>query len=273
MKSVFHLLVGLLILAIFSGCAQRKQYTSSSVVEYLYSNKQVKETPTVPVLSLPLKVGIAFVPESNRYRSALTETDKEKLLDTVAKSFKKYAYIDTIEIIPSAYLRARGGFTNLDQIRTMYGVDVIALVSYDQHQFTDQNFLTLTYWTLLGMYIVPGEENDTHTMVDAVVYDIASKKLLFRAPGVSHIKGVATPINLSKMLREDSREGFMKASEELIVNLNKELQKFKEKVKQSPKEYCVTHKQGYRGGGTINIGFLLLLGVVGGYGFWYRKNY
>lgn len=41
-------------------------------------------------------------------------------------------------------------------------MDVVALVSRDQVQFTDQGLLSLTHWTLVGAYIVPGERNDTH---------------------------------------------------------------------------------------------------------------
>ncbi len=48
----------------------------------------------------------------------------------------------------------------------MYDIDVIALVSYDQVQFTDGSFLSLTYWTIVGAYVVAGEKNDTSTMLD-----------------------------------------------------------------------------------------------------------
>jgi rhombotail lipoprotein len=135
--------------------------------------------------------------------SSLTEAEKTNLLDKVADNFRKYDFVSEIEVIPSAYLTEGGSFQNLDQIKTMYGTDVIALVSYDQVQFTDEGLLSLTYWTLLAAYVISGEKNDTSTMLDTAVYDIESRKMLFRAPGTSSIKGRSTPINLSEELRAD----------------------------------------------------------------------
>jgi len=108
----------------------------------------------------------------------LTEKKRQDLMQEVANHFKKYPFVKDIEVIPSAYLSPRGSFANLDQIKTMYGVSVIVLLSYDQTQFTDEGALSLTYWTIVGAYLVRGEKNDTHTMLDAVVYDIPSRKML-----------------------------------------------------------------------------------------------
>ncbi len=271
LDSVFFIIgLGLIL----SGCGAKSSHYKSSTVEYLYPDKQEIQKPETPALELPLKVGIAFVPDTSKYGRTvpLTESDKVKLMKKVSAHFKKYEFVGSIEIIPSNYLHPKGGFTNLDQLSTMYGIDVIALVSYDQHQFTDEGVASLSYWTIIGAYIVPGEKNDTHTMVDVVVYDIKSQKMLFRAPGISHIKGLSTPINISEELREDSVKGFESASEDLIVNLDLQLNLFKEKVKDLPEEYKIIHRPGYTGGGSIDIVFLLLFGSVGGYYFWRRRR-
>jgi rhombotail lipoprotein len=272
-KNLIQALAVIIFISLITGCAVKHAHYSSSAVEYLYPEKQKAQAPQIPALSLPLKVGIAFVPEASYGRNfSLTENDKIDLLRKIAGHFKKYAFVHSIEIIPSAYLRQKGGFTNLDQIRTMYGIDVIALVSYDQHQFTDEDAASLSYWTIVGAYIIPGEKNDTHTMVDTVVYYIKSRKLLFRAPGVSFIKGRATPVNLSEELRKNSIEGFKLASRDLIVNLDTQLQLFKEKVKDAPEEYRVTQKPGYTGGGSIDALMLLFMSIIGGVGLWGRRR-
>jgi rhombotail lipoprotein len=121
----------------------------------------------------------------------------------------------------------------------MYGIDVIALLSYDQAQFTDEGLMSITYWTIVGAYVIPGEKNDTHTMLDAVIYDIKSRKMLFRAPGTAHTKGVATPANLGEQLRADSNRGFSSAAKALIINLDEQLALFREKVKGRPTEYKI----------------------------------
>lgn len=152
------------ILTLMTGCAiQTKHHRRSSVVQYLYPDrKDYVEIPGIPRLALPLRVGIAFVPENTAKNQALTETDKMDLMKEVSLHFKKYDFVKSIELIPSAYLRKDGGFANLDQIRTMYGIDVITVLSYDQTQFTDEGLASITYWTIIGAYIIPGEKNDTH---------------------------------------------------------------------------------------------------------------
>lgn len=263
----------LIIVAFTSGCASKQTRTKSSVVDYLYPKESGKIVqPSIPLLNIPIKVGIAFVPDQSakmrwtRSRSTmLTEVDKANLLEKVANNFRGYKFVSDIEVIPSAYLTPKGGFSNLEQIQTMYGIDVIALVSYDQAQFTDKDFLSLTYWTLIGAYIVSGEKNDTSTMLDTAVYDIASKKMLFRAPGTSKVKGRATPINLNEELRADSLKSFEEASKKMTNNLIIKLNDFKEKIKQNPKQVKIVYHDGYSGGGAFGLfelAILLLIMVI-----------
>ena len=266
-KKLLSPLILMFIVFVIS-CAGQQTRTKSSVMDYLYPNSsEVKVQPSIPTLNLPLKVGIAFVPEqgaSSSRRSAwtwagaveggaaLTSATKSSLLEKVASNFRELEFVSEIEVIPSEYLTPAGGFSNLEQIQTMYGIDVVALVSYDQVQFTDEGFLSLTYWTIVGAYVVSGEKNDTSTMIDTVVYDIKSRKMLFRAPGTSLVEGSATPVNLSEELREDSLKGFNIAAEKMTENLGVQLNKFKEKVKSSPEQVKVVHREGYSGGGVVN---------------------
>jgi rhombotail lipoprotein len=274
---VFVALSGLL-----AACASSSSRTYSSVVEYLYPGKtDPVEKVSIPVLSLPLKVGIAFVPEvapmhsgkplakmAGRF-SPITEQERIALMKEISEDFTKYPFVkQPIELIPSQYLSPGGSFTNLDQIRTMYGVDVIALISYDQVQFTDEGFLSMTYWTLVGAYVIKGEKNATSTMMDAAVYHIPSRKMLFRAPGISAVKSSATPVNLNEKLREDAHGGFKDASKDLVKNLQTQLQAFQERVKASPEEFKVVHSPGYRGGGSLDALTTILLSGMGGYALW-----
>jgi len=236
-----------------------KQHNNSSVVEYLYSDRKAPpQVPSIPNLTLPLKVAIAFVP--GRDNSILDEPFRMELADRVAREFETQPFVKEIQRIPGSYLTPKGGFENLDQVRTMYGTDVVALISYDQVQHTDEGMLSVLYWTLVGLYVVNGEKNDTSTMLDAAVFDIPSRKMLFRAPGISHVKGEATPINLSEKRRLDSRKGFEEAAGLMTGNLKKELDAFKEKVKKQPEQYKVIQSSEYRGGGATDLpsAFLLL---------------
>jgi len=265
---------------LMTGCAATQSRYYSSAVDYLYPDKKEPvEKPAVPVMKIPMKVGIAFVPDAGQYGRSrnfwqsmsgggrsnafkMTENQKTSLMKQVADYFRKYSFIGSIEIIPSPYLKPQGSFANLDQIRTMYGIDAIALISVDQVQFTDEGVASFLYWTVIGAYTIPGEKNTTNTMMDAVVYDIKSRKMLFRAPGLSEVKGNATPVNISEELRKDSQEGFQIAAKDMIKNLDEQLSAFKDKVKKSPQEYKVVERSGYHGGGSFDFWFIALLAIV-----------
>jgi len=134
LRKLFMIFLFMAVYGQLTSCATSKpRHYSSNVVQYLYPNKrQPVEIPEIPLLSLPLKVGIAFVPETMSNHKTLTELNKTDLMKEVSTHFKKYDFVKSIEIIPSPYLTQNGSFANLDQIRTMFGIDVIALLSYDQ---------------------------------------------------------------------------------------------------------------------------------------------
>lgn len=289
LRAGFCLAAGTIVLAL-AGCDTLGSNThrqASSVVQYLYpKNQEHVDTPTIPVLSLPLKVGVAFVPEegASKYGSgynyrdvaAFTEEQKMELMKRVSKSFRDYPFVQSVQLIPSIYLRPAGGFANLDQIRSMFGIDVIVLLSYDQVQFRDEGLLSLTYLTVVGAYTIPGEKYDTQTMIDAVAYDLGSHQLLFRAPGISKIKGAATPINASEELRHDSEQGFKVAATDLEKNFTAQLVQFRDELKKSPEQIKIETKPGYTRASVGGLGWLegtLALGLcLGGLLTTTRKN-
>lgn len=293
MKKTARLTLGIMAIAILlvAGCDTLDgtntgtRHHSTNLYAYLYSGqKEHVDTPMVPILSLPLRVGVAFVPADNPSHQnyfgystddiVLSESEKIALMKKISSEFKKYPFVKSIDVVPTAYLMPRGGFANLDQIRTMYDVDVMVLLSYDQVQFTGEGVLSLTYWTIVGAYVIPGERNETKTMLDAAVFDIASRKLLFRAPGIGDIKDSATPIALGEELRKNSQSGFDMAATNLTANLQVALADFKERVTNSlaqakemgtnaPAEYQIVYKPGYAGGGAFDGMEITLLGAAG----------
>jgi rhombotail lipoprotein len=255
MKSHWTVVCVLLIVScLLAGCSfgHLSYQQTSQLIEYLYPKDAQKDAPKEqiasadPKLSLPLKVGLIFVPATKKEmntsgywhsgRSAhelepLTEKSKTGLMEDLSVKLRKDPVFKSVEIIPSTYVSPSGSFTNLDQVRTMTALDVIALLSYDQVQFSDEGIFTLLYWTWIGWYIVPGERNETNTMMDAAFYHIPSRKLLFRAVGKSEIRGRSTPLYLIRNLRQDSEEGFGEATQKLLVNLQEQVQLFKSSAK------------------------------------------
>jgi rhombotail lipoprotein len=262
-RFLFALLLGCPLLGGCVGMLREGTASRSSLVEFLYPETAAPVvTPGIPRLELPLRVGVAFTPAQVAGNAGLSEAAKQRLAQDVAREFAALDFIDTIEIIPSDYLRQQGGFPNLDQLRSLFGVDVIVLLSYDQSTFTSEGLASLTYWTIVGAYIVPGEKNDTQTLIDAAVYDIPSRMLLFRAPGTSVIKSRSTLVGNTEQLRDDGMRGFDEAGAQLKQNLAAELGTFKQRVKDTPQSFAVTTREGYTGSGS-NEGIFLLMVVLG----------
>jgi rhombotail lipoprotein len=237
---------------------------TGSIVDYLYPDATTPPalTPTVVKLRPPVKVGIAFVPGSGY--GGLSEVAKMKLLERVRDSFARHEYIGKIEIIPSQYLKAKGGFNNLEQVARMFDVEVVTLLSYDQVQFNDSNVLSVLYWTIIGAYVVQGEQYDVQTMLDAAVFDVKSRQLLFRAPGTSRVKGSASLSGVSEKTRQAGGEGYERAVAQLVPALQAELDGFRDRIKNNA-AYQVENKAGYKGGGSIgwiSLAMVMLLGGV-----------
>jgi rhombotail lipoprotein len=92
---------------------------------------------------------------------------------------------------------------------------------------------------------VQGEKNDTHTLMDAALFLIPNRKMLFRASGTIHIKNRATPINLSEQAREDSLSGFRQASMDLTKNLQVKLFHFRKAIRSPSGKFKLKLKPGY----------------------------
>lgn len=264
MKPLFLRILALVLVGLLSGCmgfyGHRRYERSSSIADFLFPKEQRVVSPEMPVLRLPLKVGIAFVPSANRHGGDFSDYQQQQLLEKVADSFRSQRFVESVQVVPTTYLRREGSFDNLDQLKRMMGLDVIVLLAYDQIQFTSDNLLSLSYWTIIGAYTVHGNKNDTHTMIEAVVYDIGSRSLLFRAPGANQTRRGSTAFELGENRRRDSAKSLELASADLTINLNAELSRFMTRVKEGKSNVKVEHREGYTGGGSADA--LLIIGLV-----------
>lgn len=250
---------------VVSGCMHHSRSgVTSSLLDFLYPEGEVVDhsNDAVPHLKLPLRVGLAFVPEAHRVASqSLSALEKAALLESVADTFKQRKYIAHIEVIPELYLTQGKGFTTLSQIANLYNLDVVALVSYDHLEVREENILSLSYWTIVGAYIIPGETSDAQTFVDTAVFDVQTRKLLFRAPGIGRADTAHTMVGAEKTIAKTRNLSFERAVTHMTENLDLELASFREKVK-NQNVATVSYRQGYNGGGgsgSFSLGGLILL--------------
>lgn len=222
------------IILLVSGCftsSQRRR--SSSLMDFLYP-KAVDAPPLGNAqLQLPLRIGIAFVPVQSQgygWNVDIPADTEQRLLGIVRKSFQGRDWVKDIQIIPSSYLRAGGGFENLDQLSRIFGTDVVVLASIDQIQNNDPTPLSFLYLSIVGAYVLPLDRNETRTMVDAAAFHVPSRTFLLRAPGTSRIRGLSTGVGVNENLREASLKGFTEAFAEVSKNLDREVENFKAQV-------------------------------------------
>lgn len=251
-----------------------KTTVSSSLMDFLYpdKNSRTEHTAEIPRLQLPVNVGLAFVPSRHWQYGGINHSEQMKLLEKVKNSFTQYEFIGRIELIPSSYLAGGQGFSTLEQVSRLHDIEVIALISYDQVTQTLDNNASLLYWTIAGMYLIPGSENSTQTFVDTAVFDIKSRKMLFRAPGISKQQERSTAVGIDDTRNTLSQQGFELAVADMITNLDAELARFTTRVKEE-KVAHVEHRSGYSGsGGSLPVGMLFLLGVAAIFRFKARKT-
>lgn len=241
---------------------RQRQGVSSSLVDFLYPKGEVPpdQGRVVPNLALPVKVGLAFVPSHAVTTAGLSEARKHELLGRVRAAFAGRDFIRDIAIVPDTYLRSRGGFQTVDQVARLYGLDVIALVSYDQVVHTEDTRASWTYWTIVGAFLVKGSKNDVQTFVDSAIFDVKTRALLFRAPGIDRVESTSTLINSPEETRKARERSFDSAMADMTQNLGKELESFRARIK-ADKSVTVTQQPGTArtGGGAAGLEFLGLL--------------
>jgi rhombotail lipoprotein len=266
----YRIMIAALLLALLSGCAsfwlgpgyeKTREGASSSLVDYLYPGGEIPPAVdgNLPYLSLPVRVGIAFIPSRNS--EDVTAAEKQELMEHVAEAFRGRDYVQSIETIPETYMRSAKGVQGVKQVAALYGVDIMALVSYDQISFSGERDSALLYWTIVGTLVVKGNTNEVQTMIDTAVFDVATTKLLFRAPGTHNEQRNVTLMEKSRDLRKLRSAGFVTATDDMIVNLDQELEGFRDAI-ESGERAQVEWRPGSGGGGSVTLPLIAVLLLV-----------
>jgi rhombotail lipoprotein len=257
-------LAGCADLPCFSGC-QRHAQNSTSLVEFLYPDGAAPPPQdSQPQLHLPLRVGLAFLPSNSAALSALDAAHKEALLQEIRRRFVSRKFIAEIVVIPDYYLQGKRGFEGLQGVQRLYGIDLMALVSYDQVAHEGDNHWSLGYITIVGAYVLKGTRHDVSTLVDLAVVDPATRSLVLRAGGFDTRHGTVTLIDENRRLRETATEGFTAATQQMIENFDGALTTFESDVREGKANVKVVSNHGKpsSGGGSIDWLALLFLTLV-----------
>jgi rhombotail lipoprotein len=137
MKRLMITAASLMGLALLAGCVgmlshMQRNAQTSSLVDFLYPSGELPAHDQVPVLKLPLTVGVAFLPGKPGAGSMLDETQKVAILDKIRERFEQRTFVREIVPIPDYYLASQRGFNGIAALQRLYNLDLVALVSYDQ---------------------------------------------------------------------------------------------------------------------------------------------
>ena len=231
----------LFVVVTVSGCgamAMKEVRQNANLADYLYSGQQASDTTqqtAATELNLPLRCGIAFVPGYADPKFGVTEVDRLRWSTQIKSAFEKHPFVGNVVVIPTSYLKSGGGVENLRQLAALFNVDVVALLSYDQTQFSDSNSLSALYLaSAIAWFVVPGDQYNIHTVLEAAVVDARSGKLLFRVPATSIVEGSTNMVRFSASSREARSEGFDKAFKQMIPNVDTALQAFHRQAQTDP---------------------------------------
>jgi rhombotail lipoprotein len=249
-------------LTCFSAC-QRHAHNSTSLVEFLYPNGTPPPQDSQPQLHLPLRVGLTFLPSSSsEAQNGLDAAHKEVLLQEIRQRFISRKFVAEIVVIPDYYLQGKRGFEGLEAVQRLYGVDLIALVSYDQVTHEDDNDWSLGYVTIVGAYFLKGTRHDVSTLIDLAVVDPATHSLVLRAGGVDSSHGSVTLVSENRRLREASTRGFDAATSQMIEHFDGALTAFEADVREGKANVKVVSNNGRPTSGGGSIGWLFLLALL-----------
>jgi rhombotail lipoprotein len=281
-----HVLLGLAATLVLTGCemfdpfschgsCQSSARSSSSLVGFLYPGR-VPPPPenSIPQLNLPVRVGIAFIPETSREGNSavgLEAARREEMLERIRQRFADRKFVSQIVVIPDYYLRGRSGFDSLEGVQRLYGVDVLALVSYDQVTYRDRNDWSLGYLTIVGAYVLKGDQHDVVTLMDLAVVDPVSRSILLRAGGTNERTRHSTAAREARESRESQSEGFSAATDDLVEHFDQALTRFEADVRSGKANVRVARRTpsagavgaGGGGGGAFDgLSLVALAGVL-----------
>jgi rhombotail lipoprotein len=208
----------------------RRSTSSSSLVEFLYPRGELPSGNAIPELHVPLRVGLAFLPTRGTAGS-LDAAREERLLEQIRQRFASRKFIAQIVIIPDYYLANRSGFEGLQGVQRLYGVDLMALVSYDQVTHVDDNNWSLGYLTIVGAFVLPGTRHDVSTLIDLAVVDATSRSLVLRAGGTDTRHGTSTLVEQERVSRDADVDGFTAATTQMIEHFDSALTRFEADVR------------------------------------------
>lgn len=259
---------GLEPLLCWPGCNHRgrQSHGSSSLVGFLYpEGTDAVPANALPTLPVPLRVGLGFLPDRDGAPvEGLEAARREHVMARIAEHFRSRDFIADIVLVPDYYLRDARGFAGLAGVQRLYGVDLMALVSYDQVRYQDDRGLAAGYLTVVGAYVLKGTRQDVTTLMDMAVIEPATRSIVLRAGGTDTRVQNTTYVGSEVAGRRAAAAGFDAAADQLIEHFDVALGQLEADIRAGKSTVKVQARDGGSGGGAgaLDAPGVVLLGVL-----------
>jgi rhombotail lipoprotein len=200
-------------------------------------------------VKVPARIGVALPPAETSdaaakaglpptaHRVAATtipDARRQDLVTRVVDSIRQREGIGPVQVVPTSYLSAGGGFAELGRAGSSFGFDLVAVVSWDQFRFDGEGRAAFDFGTLEGERAVEGGPDETVTVMDAALFDVATRALLVRVAGDSRVKASKIAASTPEGLRDTSLAGFDDALKDLTGKLDAAMTEFTGKLAKGP---------------------------------------
>ncbi|MCM2359786.1 MAG: rhombotarget lipoprotein [Geobacteraceae bacterium] len=229
MKNRISTLLCLVVLSFtaLSGCAQHiaRSSSSASLAEIFEPIKESRQTARKTPLTLPASVAIVTVPGKQPNGRHVPNTTlrqaAEKLKQQLLASPR---YVSSVAVVTEEDIKGR---ISLEKIRAVYAADIAIILSYQQDQRSTQSGAAgLMDATIVGIFLVPGVELKTASVIDGKVIHIPSNAIVFRASGTDERSFHSTTYARNGNATEESINSILAATTDFGNSLTGKLSKF-----------------------------------------------
>ena len=210
------------------GCAHHGETRSSSstplgkLIEPVKDSRQVDRKAA---LTLPATVAILMAPGKQHDGGRLPDTTLRQAAEKLKKQL--LANPKFIASVAVATVEDTKGKISLEGLWASYAADIAVILSYQQDQRTGQSGAAgLMDVMLIGMFLVPGVETKTASIIDGMVVHIPSSAIIFRASGLDERSTHSTTHARKDTATEESINSILAATTDFGNSLCKSLTKF-----------------------------------------------
>jgi rhombotail lipoprotein len=186
-----NILIVVFVMAIMPGCVVSKGFDRGSLRQSVQPPATDKEIQAVfdlkPQLPVPFKLGVYLAPGGNNWRRTYWSNEEVNALLAYGDQLKDAGIVSDVRLVSdfTVEVRKSGNFygysgSSLKDLRlaaARHGVDALLIVNSASTVDRYNNPAALLYWTIVGLYVVPGTHSDALVMMSGSLWDVRNEFL------------------------------------------------------------------------------------------------